>query len=255
MVLVKREKIKDIPVLHLTKQNIWDEKLPLIIFVHGFTSVKERNLHVAYMLAEKGYRVILPEALLHGERSENLNELELSLRFWSIVKNTIHEIGVIRDEMVEQGLVDSERIGLAGTSMGGIITLGAFAKYPWIKTAVSLMGDPAYIDFAKLQINKLKKVVKELPFTEEELQNEFEGLKEYDPTQKLSDWNVRPLMFWHGQQDPTVPYNSAYSFYEKLKPLYKKANVELSFHLEEKAVHVVTLYAVNETVKWFEKHL
>ena len=53
------------------------KKYLLSIFLHGFTSAKEHNLHYAYNLAKKGIRVLLPDAHLHGVREENLDEVEL----------------------------------------------------------------------------------------------------------------------------------------------------------------------------------
>jgi uncharacterized protein len=255
VVIVKREVIKDIPVLHVAKQDSMKEKMPFVLFVHGFTSVKERNLTIAYLLAEKGFRVVLPEAILHGERSEGYDELNMGLNFWKIVKNTIHELEVLKNEYVRMGLADKTRIGLSGTSMGGIITMGALRRYDWIKSAVCFMGSPAYVEFAEFQVENIRKVVKEMPMTEEEIQQEYEGLKEYDPSLSIEEWRPIPLLFWHGDRDSVVPYQSAYNFYEQLKPLYEECGVEMSFLLEEKAVHVVSHYAMTEATKWFEKHL
>ncbi|WP_163101604.1 prolyl oligopeptidase family serine peptidase [Peribacillus alkalitolerans] len=255
MVIVNREVIKDIPVLHVVKQDSMQETLPFILFVHGFTSVKERNLTIAYLLAEKGFRVVMPEALLHGERSEGYDEFKLGLNFWKIVKNTIHELEVLKNEYVRMGLADETRIGISGTSMGGIITMGSLRRYDWIKSAVCLMGSPAYVEFAEFQVENVRKVVKEMPMTEEEIQQEYEGLKEYDPSLSVEEWRPIPLLFWHGDRDSVVPYHSAYNFYEKLKPLYDESGGEISFLLEEKGVHIVSHYAMLEATKWFEKHL
>ncbi|WP_157950904.1 prolyl oligopeptidase family serine peptidase [Peribacillus acanthi] len=255
MVIVKREVIKDIPVLHVVKQELVYETLPFVLFVHGFTSVKERNLTIAYLLAEKGIRVVMPEAILHGERSEGYDEFKMGLNFWKIVKNTIQELEVLKNEYVRNGLADEARIGLSGTSMGGIITMGALRKYDWIKSGVCFMGSPAYVEFAEFQVNNIRKAVKEMPITEEEIQQEYEGLKEYDPSLGIEHWRAVPLLFWHGERDMVVPYHSAYKFYEKLKPMYEQQGVEITFILEEKAVHVVSHSAMLEATKWFEKHL
>ena len=56
-----------------------------------------------------------------------------------------------------KNLIDSERIGMVGTSMGGIVTLGSLTRYKWIKAAVSLMGMPYYEKFALWQIKELEK--------------------------------------------------------------------------------------------------
>ncbi|MDQ0415520.1 MULTISPECIES: hypothetical protein [Mesobacillus] len=138
MILVEKKRIQDIPVLQIVKQNRFSARLPLIVFLHGFTSTKERNLHYAYLYAEKGFRVLLPEAKYHGTRSWDLSETELGLRFWEIVMTSIEELSLLKAELEQQGLIDPLKIGVAGTSMGAITTLGAMATYDWIKAGVSL---------------------------------------------------------------------------------------------------------------------
>ncbi len=156
MIQIQKDIIEDIPVLHVVKEKIYIEKAPLVIFVHGFESAKEHNLHYAYLLAEKGFRVVLPEIMFHGERQKDSSKMEVMFKFWEIILKTIHEIDVIKNYYVQNGYTDPERIGLVGTSMGGIITCGALTKYPWIKAAVVLMGSPNYEEFALEQIQKLK---------------------------------------------------------------------------------------------------
>ena len=72
--IVTKEVWKQIPLLHIYKEEM-NENTPVVIFLHGFMSAKEHNLHYAYQLVEKGVRVILPDAYLHGERNENLSEM------------------------------------------------------------------------------------------------------------------------------------------------------------------------------------
>ncbi len=73
-----------------------------MIFIHGFTSAKEHNLHIAYLLAEKGFRAVLPEALHHGERGEEMAVEELAGHFWDIVLNEIEEIGVLKNHFEKE---------------------------------------------------------------------------------------------------------------------------------------------------------
>ena len=91
MIIVKKEFIKNIPILEVVSEDKLRKRLPLIIFVHGITSAKEHNLHYAYLLAEKGFRVVLPEAIYHGERGGDLPGEKLYLHFWEIVLQSIHD--------------------------------------------------------------------------------------------------------------------------------------------------------------------
>ncbi len=163
MVIIEQEQLAGVPVLHVVKPEKRDERLPLIFFIHGFTSAKEHNLHFGYLLAEAGYRAVLPDALFHGERDEGLSERKLQLSFWDIVVRTITEIEEMKNDLVSRGLADRERIGLAGTSMGGIVTFGALAVYPWVKAAVALMGCPNYSAFFDEMIEEGKRRQIDIP--------------------------------------------------------------------------------------------
>lgn len=255
MVIIENSPIADLPVLHLCQADKQNEKLPLVIFVHGFTSAKEHNLHYAYLLAERGFRVLLPEALYHGERGEGLSQGELNLRFWDIVINQIHELKVLKDDLVIKGLADQDRVGIAGTSMGGIVTLGAMTQYPWIKAAVSLMGSPYYEKFSRYQIDEMRRLGIVIPLSDEEVSQKITGLKEFDLSLQPEKLDGRPLLFWHGKRDEVVPYQYTRHFYEEIKPLYKGREEHLKFISDSHAGHKVSREGLLETVHWFSEHL
>ncbi|MDP4085021.1 MAG: prolyl oligopeptidase family serine peptidase [Bacillota bacterium] len=255
MIVIKHEYIKSIPLLHVVNhENQW-EKLPLIIFIHGFTSVKERNLQYAYLLAEAGFRVLIPEALYHGERGQGLSERELYSCFWEIVLNTIHEIKILKEFYDNEGLIYEEEIGVAGTSMGGITTLGALTQYEWIKAAVSLMGMPSYEKFSLWQLNQLREQGTTLPLTEEQVEQQLSILHEYDLSLQPKKLANRPLLFWHGKKDPMVPYPLTYQFFEMIKPDYQRNPEKLVFITDEKAGHKVSREGLLATVHWFKDYL
>ncbi|KIL47389.1 alpha/beta fold hydrolase [Jeotgalibacillus campisalis] len=255
MILIQKDMVNDIPLLHVAKQTELSSPLPTIIFIHGFTSAKEHNLHFAYLLAEKGYRVLLPDVSLHGERQEGLDDMVLSTRFWHMVIQTIDELQVLKDYYTDKGLVSDGRIGLAGSSMGGIITLGALTQYDWVKTAVSLMGSPTYVGFAKAQLNQFKRNGLTLPMTDEEIEEQLSVLTSYDLSLNPEKVNRRPLLFWHGKQDTVVPFEPTYAFFKTIYPSYKDNPDDLRFISEEQAGHKVSRKALLETTKWFQRRL
>ncbi|MDU8418563.1 prolyl oligopeptidase family serine peptidase, partial [Pseudomonas syringae] len=56
------------------------------------------------------------------------------------MQNNIDELACLKDEFVGRGLADPQRLGVAGVSMGGMTTMAALIKFPWIKAAANLMG-------------------------------------------------------------------------------------------------------------------
>ncbi|TMU88100.1 esterase [Bacillus sp. BHET2] len=255
MILVDKSTIQTIPFLHLVKEENIDKKVPLCFFIHGFTSAKEHNLHYAYYLAEKGFRVILPDALEHGERSTGKSEHQLGEVFWKIVLHTIHELPILKEHFEEKGLVVPNGIGVAGTSMGGIITLGALTQYQWISSAVSLMGNPTYVKFAQAQLEQVEALGYDISFSKEEIKSMLYELSHYDLSLQPEKLAGRPLMFWHGKRDKVVPFNLTREFYESILPYYEEHKDKLLFIEDEKADHKVSRDAVLGLVEWFEKHL
>jgi uncharacterized protein len=256
LILVDNKKIQRIPVLHLVDQEHADDKLPFIFFIHGFSSAKEHNLHYAYLLAEKGFRVVLPEAAFHGERhSDSVGAKQIALHFWDIVMQSIDELEVLRQYFEDKKLIDSDRIGLVGTSMGGIVTLGSLTRYKWIKAAVSLMGMPYYEKYARWQINELKKRGMELPFKKDQVDELIDKLNILDLSKQPEKLEQRPLLFWHSKEDPIIPFSYTYDFYETIKPLYKETPEKLQFIIDEKSGHKVSRKGVLETVEWFDTYL
>lgn len=255
MIGIEKQQIGDIPLLHLAKQTQGSEELPLIIFLHGFTSTAERNLHYAYLMAERGFRVALPEAIFHGTRQKPLSKVDLNLHFWDIVLNTIEEISTVKQYYEEKGLIDINRIGLAGTSMGAIATLGALTQYDWVKAAVSLMGLPSYEEFAKLQIEQIEKYGISLNINEADKEHMLSRLRPFDLSQQPEKLKNRPLLFWHGKRDPEVPFMPAYQFYEEMKDKNIQDPEHLDFIVDERAGHNVSLQGITKTVEWFGKFL
>lgn len=229
------------------------KQLPTILFIHGFTSAKEHNLHYAYYLAEQGFRVILPEASMHGERCENVTEAELNHSFWEIVLTTIEELDYLVKDLSEKTLVDSDRIGLVGTSMGGIATLGALTQYDWIKVAVSLMGCPAYVSLAEAQMKGLEQNGQSLSLAEQG--QIYDTLATFDLSQQPEKLKKRPLLFWHSEVDDVVPFEPAYTFYLDVKRYYAENEHHLKFIKDETSGHKVSRSGVLETVRWFKNHL
>jgi uncharacterized protein len=251
VVQVEKIYIQGIPALHIVKGDCLNKPLPLVIFIHGFTSAKEHNLHYAYLLAEKGIRVVLPEALYHGERQQDLPMSTLPFHFWEIVINTIEEIQLVKEYYDQRGLIASQLIGVAGTSMGGIITLGALTQYHWIHSAVSLMGSPSYLSFASMQMEEMQKRGIKIPITEEEKTLLFSRLRNYDLSVHPEKMNNRPLFLWHGKLDSVVPFEYSSHFFETMKG---KSN-HLKLLADEKAGHQVSREGILKTIEWFEMHL
>ncbi|MET3507740.1 alpha/beta fold hydrolase [Halalkalibacter oceani] len=253
MVIIRNRNIAHIPVLDVVKAELEDQGAPAVFFLHGYTSAKEHNLHVAYLLAEKGFRVLLPDALHHGEREGRLFGRERDLAFWEIVLTSIKELEQMKDALVAEGSVDANRLGVIGTSMGAITMYGALAAYPWIQTAVSFMGTAYYETYAKAQIAMLEQDG-ELLDTELK-QRVLSQIRPFDLSQQLDKLAGRPLFIWHGTEDQVIPFPFSEKLHETIAASYQDKPDHLHFSAEANTPHKVTRTAVLKSVSWCEEHL
>jgi len=253
MIGIHSEKIQDIPLLIVVDDKKNNKPLPMLTYFHGFTSAKEHNLPLAYLLAEKGFRVILPDSAHHGERAEGKTPADMQLLFWDIVKQNIADLKEIYNKYHAESLLLDDQFGVAGTSMGGITTAAVLTQYTWIKAAAILMGSPKLVPYAKELVEEVSKY-RDLPFTKEELHHVFAQLETVDLSAHIDKINERPLLFWHGKKDDVVPYEHSFDFYQKAWELYEnKENIH--FISEENQSHKVSRNAILHTVDWFSKHL
>lgn len=253
MIGIYNKQIQSIPVLEVVDQVKQNETLPLFIYSHGFTSAKEQNLPIAYLMAEAGFRVVLPDSKFHGERTVEITSKEMQISFWNIVMKNVAEIEVIKNAYESKRLILNHRIGVAGTSMGGITTSASLTMYPWIKVAGVLMGSPKITTYAKTLVNSFRKLG-DLPITEDMIDQLYKQLEMYDLSKQMNRLNNRPLLFWHGANDAVVPFDHSYTFCDEARKYYKNPE-ELRFIQEEKSGHKVSRNAILETVKWFKKYL
>ncbi|WP_010093629.1 YqiA/YcfP family alpha/beta fold hydrolase [Ornithinibacillus scapharcae] len=252
MIGIKKEKIAGIPsltVVHLDREN---DSLPTVVYFHGITSAKEHNLPLAFLLAEQGIRVILPDSMYHGER-ESADIQDVRYYLFNIVLQNVKELEMINHELVSKNLILDGKIGVAGTSMGGITTAAALSEYQWIKTAAILMGSPKLTEFARELVEVYSKAGN-LPLSQQEISQLYDTLATRDLSLQAEKLNDRPLLIWHGDRDSVVPFEHSYSFYQKVKKIYRTEE-NIHFIREKDRDHKVSRPAILETVKWFVRHL
>lgn len=249
-VIVERELWKGVPVLHVYNKEM-NEQTPIVIFLHGFMSAKEHNLHYAFNFVERGVRVVLPDAYLHGERDEGMMETQMSLMFWQIVMQSIGEVGAIKSELEVQGFTGP--VAVAGTSMGGVTTTGCLSTYDWIKTASVLMGTVSFPAFLKLQFEQLEKIGAKLPLTPDQVQQVNELLAPYDGYSHDTLLTKIPVYMWHGAKDTTVPISLTEPFIEFLNEQGTAHNI--TYVKDERAGHSVSRQGILACTTFIAEHL
>lgn len=240
MIIIERLHISEIPTLQVVSESLADNPLPTVIYYHGFNGEKESSLTIAYKMAEKGIRVILPDAPLHGERGISDDPVEHGRTFWHIVLQTLEELASIRTYLLEKSFVWDGKIGLGGTSMGGMITYAALRKYDWIQTAAILMGTPYLTERALATAGN-----------DNELLAKIERV---DITKDIDALQERPLFIWHGELDAIVSVEDSRKFYDTLTDYYETED-DVQFIEEKERIHNISKLSIKKTAEWFDNQL
>ncbi|MER2181691.1 alpha/beta fold hydrolase [Desemzia incerta] len=241
---IRKRTLGTIPMLEVVPTKKRNDLLPLIVYYHGWQSVKELNLTQARYLARQGFRVILPDAMNHGERKQPVSKIP-SLTFWQSIHTNLVEFGFIVHHFRTIGFVD-DVIGVGGTSMGGITTCALLTHHPEIKAAACLMGSPKLSAYRERIVEHAKWSNRYLPQDYKEL---LSWIPQYDLSLHPETLDGRPLFIWHGKQDLIVPYEDVADFADQQKEL---PNI---YFTDEDEEHLVKTSTMREVTDFFVKEL
>ena len=247
MIEVSTEFFAGIECLHAAPAGKRARPLPTVIFWHGFASSKEVYSYFGVALALAGFRVILPDADMHGARYNGDSELRLT-RFWEILKSNIDEAPQLEAALRQQNLIDGTRIAAAGASMGGMTALGAMARYPQFTCVACLMGSGYYMSLARTLFPPLGNDAPEEAFAQR-----LAPLAAYEVSHQLEKLADRPLLVWHGEADEVVPAAESLRLERALKEA--KLDARLTFLTEPGVGHRITPLALEAATAFFKRHL
>lgn len=247
---IRHRYIKKIPVLEVVLNENKDKPLPLVVYYHGWQSAKELSLTQARKLAKKGLRVVLPDAMNHGERKTGAISSIPSITFWSSIQYNIIEFSLLVRYFEKRGLIDSEKIGVGGVSMGGITTCALLTQHEEINTAACMMGTPSPLRYIERVMERAAEMEVYVP---KDLPQLLSWVANYDLSKSPEKLKQRPVLFWHGTKDPKIPYEDMADFYQVIaeEPYARNSR----FITGENEGHLVKGEMMDLVADYFENNL
>ncbi len=246
------EKIGDVQVTNRTIDNIpvteynngADEKQPVAVLIHGFTSEKSFFEPLALLIAAQGITVITPDAYGHGERTNDppISVLEMAVA-------TSNELDLIFDYYEDVEYVDLSKMMFVGFSMGGFISYHYTANGEHNPTAVyTLCATPDWSDMLGVPI--IYSSYEDQKSQQSDKDTEFidDFILEASPLQALIEKTGVKYSMVFGDEDDLVTYEGGEAFYN-IKSESEPGMVE--YNLIEGMGHEITdeqVYAIHDYI-------
>lgn len=247
--LILRRNINKIPILEVVHEDLRKEKLPIIVLYHGWKSSKELILTQARKLADKNFRIVVPDALNHGQRKQDISSIP-SFTFFNSIQGNIAEFDTLINFYRKIKLLDESRIGVGGYSMGGMTTSALMTQHPEIKVGASIMGSPKPVLYSQ----RVQKRANEVGFPyPKDLPLILSWLNNYDLSMQPEKIAQRPFLMWHGTKDQRIPFVDPSDFYQDIKDKNYAQNTK--FWVGKNEGHLVTTELMDDIADFFADNL
>lgn len=249
--IVRKRNINHIPLLEVFPESEKNNPLPLVVYYHGWQTSKELALTPARKIAQKNIRVIIPDAMNHGERRIHEKSSIPSFTFWSSIQHNISEFDLLIHYFNERDLIKDHQIGVGGYSMGGMTTAALLTHHDNIQSASILMGTPDFDGF----INQMKQHVQQSPHLTMpvDISDMLSWTQRYDLSVMPEKIAGRPIYFWHGTHDEKIPYEASHDFYIAHKDTFYGQNMVYDTGIGKP--HLITSDIMLKTADFFDKQL
>ena len=227
-----------------------DTPPPLIVHVHGGPSsacVDDWGGFLTKLLASAGYAVLRPN--IRGSQGRGIAFSDAVLH--DAGGKDFQDIMYGVDYLIEQGIVDGNRVGIMGWSYGGFMSAWAITQTTRFKAAMVGAGVTDFHDFHALSniSDWDMRVLGASPLEQPDIYRAHSAITHAGRI-------TTPSLILHGAEDECVPVNQAYALYRAL--CERKVPTELVIYpreghgLRERA-HIVDME--ERVLNWFQKYL
>lgn len=249
-ILIDHRRIQDIPVLEFYNPEA-DQKLPLVLIMHGFSGRKEHCFSQSYQLAQRGYYAVSIDLYLHGEAGDGeFIPAQVSPRLDEVLACSMEYIERLVSFYAEDCIADGSRIGLLGLSLGGVVMYRYLPRrHSHVRAAVAQIAGAA--PFWSITIRKIMQHYPEFGVTEAMVAVVEQRTSTEVFLEGVSDF---PLLMQYGQADPIVPIEEVRRVYQQIKDRYTRP--ELLELIEYPQIgHETPAAMFTPAWAWFEKYL
>jgi uncharacterized protein len=272
-IILVQDCVSGVPLIFCAPEEA--EKLPLVFYIHGFAGDKRGGLELAYNLAERGIATISLDAAMHGGRLDYRvattwngpqkgdifpyeTGLDRYLLIMKVIEETVKDLKSLVEHYQNDPRVDTSRLGLCGTSMGGFIAYCFAAGDPSVKALAAMISFPTLLQRWQdvlLEASLQPDLAETMQAVAAEAETRGKEVAAIDPTQGLRSFAPKPLLIVCGDLDTDTHKSYSLRFYEEMIPLYKDQAGNLQYRVHPNAIHRVTSAMVNDAVDWFARHL
>jgi|SRR3990167_1920038 len=188
------------------------DKNPAILFVHGWTSHKERSYQYANGLAKLGYISFLFDMRGHGESDGNINT--------TTTKEFLDDVLAAYDYLIETPSVDKENIGAVGSSFGGYLVTLLTSKRNISRLVLRAPAEYPNEDFEK---SKMQTSGGENPAVFA-WRNQPKKSNETFSLEAVSNFNGKTLII-ESEKDDMVPHQTIQNYVNAIKDKSKLTHI------------------------------
>ncbi len=232
------------------------KQYPLIVYIHGGPEACVQNGWITHysqwgqFAASRDYFVFYP-----NYRASSGRGVEFTMQgYGDLLGKEYDDVIDGIDYLIEQGLVDKERVGIGGGSYGGYFAAWSATKHTdRFAAAVVFVGVTNQVS---------KRNLTDIPYEDYYVHwgfwthENFDKVWEASPV-KYAQMSNTPTLILHGEEDPRIPISQGYELFRSLK-LHGKAAVRMLTYPGEGHGNAKNFYRYDylvRTLEWFDFYL
>lgn len=220
-----------------------------IILLHKLLEDKEHEILLAYYLAQSGYEVLIPDLLYHGESPLSVR-ISKKMDFNKLYTEMDKSIELIRRLMED---ISDRKIGLIGSSYGGMLALAAGGILDGISFVGAICSSPNWAQLLKSgNIESFRMFSSNRPVIDYQIVQE--SIRKYDPMYHIDGFEGKDIMLMNGALDTTFKYCLTQPFYKELSERCdKKKHSSITWKKYDKTGHSVTYDMIQDLLEWLKQ--